>query len=170
MDSWQREVGNWNKVCGPCGSGPPNNNAVDFMGKRGCGPPNYNNAADLMGKGGCGPPHYHNASDFMGKGNWGLGYGPYDRPRGNYSDCPKLKTLTPAEYRVFETAVERWSLTTAHPMTNNAFEVIKALPTEIAALFASTPNSMLMTAGGVEYVMNHVKSTQAVGLETKSRR
>ena len=42
-------------------------------------------------------------------------------------------------------------------MTNKAFEVIKALPTEIAALFASTPNSLLMTAGGVEYVMSQVE-------------
>ena len=93
----------------------------------------------------------------MGTGYWGNGYGPYDRPRGNYSDCPKLKDVTPAGYRVFGTAVERWSLTTAHTMTNNAFEVINALPTEIAALFASTPNSMLMTAGGVYYVMSQVR-------------
>ena len=42
-------------------------------------------------------------------------------------------------------------------MPHKAFEVIKALPPDIAALFSNTPNSLLISAGGVEYVMSQVK-------------
>ena len=92
----------------------------------------------------------------------GIGYCKYDRVRGNFSECPKLKDLTPAGYRAFETVLERWSIITAHPMPHKAFEVIKALHPDIAALFSNTPNSLLMSAGGVEYVMNQVKVHSSV--------
>ena len=115
MDPWQREI--------------------DERNKSGAAGGNWNNSPKFSGPCGCGSHNYNTATDFGGNGNWGHGSGSYDRARGNYSDCPKLPDLTPAGYRAFETVVDRSSITTAHPAEHKAFEVIKALPTDIAALF-----------------------------------
>ena len=46
---------------------------------------------------------------------------------------------------------------TGHHVNHEAFQVINALPEKIAQLFQYTPNSILMTTGGVAHVMSLVE-------------